>query len=60
MKRDPLTIAPETSTLRAIQIMRQQKIGCLPVVKDDKLVGVLTERDFMDVAAELLEQNLGP
>ena len=58
MKRDPLTISPETTTLRAIQIMRQHKIGCLPVVKDDKLVGVLTERDFMDVAAELLEQNL--
>ena len=58
MKRDPLTISPETSTLRAIQLMRQHKIGCLPVVKDEHLVGVLMERDFMDIAAELLEQNL--
>ena len=58
MKRDPLTISPETSTLRAIQIMRTQKIGCLPVVKDQHLVGVLMERDFMDIASELLEQNL--
>jgi CBS domain-containing protein/gamma-glutamylcysteine synthetase len=58
MKRDPLTVAPETSTLRAIQIMRQNKIGCLPVVQGDRLVGVLTERDFMDIAAELLQQGL--
>jgi CBS domain-containing protein len=58
MKRDPISIGPETSTLRAIQIMRQQKIGCLPVVKDQRLVGVLMERDFMDIASELLTQNL--
>jgi CBS domain-containing protein len=58
MKRDPITVSPETSSLRAIQIMRQHKIGCLPVVKDEHLVGVLMERDFMDIAGELLEQNL--
>jgi CBS domain-containing protein len=27
-------------------------------VKDGKLVGIITERDFMDVSAELLEQKL--
>ena len=58
MKRDPITVSPETSSLRAIQIMRQHKIGCLPVVKEGHLVGVLMERDFMDIAGELLEQNL--
>jgi CBS domain-containing protein len=58
MRRDPITIAPETSTLRAIEIMREKRIGCLPVVKDQHLVGVLMERDFMDIASELLAQNL--
>jgi len=53
-----LTVAPETPTLDAIRLMRDQKIGCLPVVKEGRLVGVLMERDFMDIAAELLEQNL--
>lgn len=53
-----LTVAPETPTLDAIRMMREQRIGCLPVVKEGKLVGVLTERDYLDIAAELLEQNL--
>ena len=58
MKRDPVVISPEDSTLRAIELMREHKIGCLPVVKDDRLIGIITERDLMNVAAELLEQQL--
>jgi CBS domain-containing protein len=58
MTRDPLTVAPETPTLEAIALMRRHRIGCLPVVKDGRLVGIVTERDFMDVAAELMEEKL--
>jgi CBS domain-containing protein len=58
MIRDPVTIAPDASTLEAIDAMRQNGISCLPVVKDDHLVGVLTERDLMNVAGELLEERL--
>lgn len=57
MKKDPLTIEPETLTLEAIEKMRQNRIGCLPVVKEGRLVGIVTERDFMELAAELLEQR---
>ena len=38
--------------------MRKHGIGCLPVVKDDKLVGIVTERDFMGIARQLLESYL--
>ena len=58
MIRDPLTVPPETSTLDAIMLMRREMVDCLPVVKDGRLVGILTERDFIDVAARLLEQKL--
>ena len=58
MTRNPYTIHPEASTLEAIELMRQHRIGCLPVVKGDRLVGMITERDFMNVSAELLEQKL--
>jgi CBS domain-containing protein len=58
MQTRVLTVTPETPTLDAIRLMRDHKIGCLPVVKDGKLVGVLTEGEFLDIAAELLEQNL--
>ena len=35
--------------------MRLHKVGCLPVVDHGKLVGIVTERDFMNVAGQLLE-----
>ena len=38
--------------------MRLHKVGCLPVVENDKLVGIVTERDFMNVAGQLLEAVL--
>jgi CBS domain-containing protein len=57
MVRDPLTILPETLTLDAIALMRREKVDCLPVVHQGRLVGIVTERDFIDVAARLLEQE---
>jgi CBS domain-containing protein len=58
MEPDPLTVTPETPTLEAIELMRSRKVACLPVVQDGRLVGLLTERDFMPIAYELLEERL--
>lgn len=58
MKRNPITVAPETTTLHAIKLMKEKNVGSLPVVKDDRLIGIVTERDFMDIARELLEEKL--
>jgi CBS domain-containing protein len=58
MRTDPVYVAPETSTLDAIALMRKNKVGCLPVVSDDKLVGIITEADLIVVSARLLEQHL--
>ncbi|MGE3164749.1 MAG: CBS domain-containing protein [Planctomycetota bacterium] len=63
MQTNVVTIAPETPTLEAIKLMREKRVACLPVVKDDQLVGIITEADFMDVARRLLEgvlERLGP
>lgn len=59
MTRDPLTVTPDTPTLDAVHLMQERRIGCLPVVQDGKLVGIITERDFLEVAAMLLEERLG-
>ncbi|NNF26997.1 MAG: CBS domain-containing protein [Gemmatimonadetes bacterium] len=59
MERDPLTVAPETPTLKAIDLMRENRVSCLPVVSDDRLVGIVTETDFMPLAYDLLEERLG-
>jgi CBS domain-containing protein len=54
MRADLVTVTPDTSTLDAIRLMRRHKIGCLPVVNEGRLVGLVTEDDFMDVAEKLL------
>lgn len=58
MKTNLLTIEPETPTLEALFLMREKKIGCLPVVKDGKLVGLLTAHDFLTVSTKLFEERL--
>lgn len=59
MNATPLTITPETTTLDAIRLMRENKISCLPIVEGGRqLVGIVTEHDLMRIAAPLLERFL--
>jgi len=58
MEKDPVCVTPETSTLEAIDLMRTKGVSCLPVLKGEKLVGLVTEADFMPIAYELLEKQL--
>ena len=60
MTRDPVTIPPDTPVLEAIRLMREHEVSCLPVVQDDQLVGILSERDFMPLASELLDSSFIP
>jgi CBS domain-containing protein/gamma-glutamylcysteine synthetase len=58
MKTDVTTVGVDTQTIDAIRLMRKFRFGCLPVIQDGHLVGILTEEDFMNVASKLLEQQL--
>jgi CBS domain-containing protein/gamma-glutamyl:cysteine ligase YbdK (ATP-grasp superfamily) len=60
MVADPVTVSPGTSTLDAIALMREKGIGCLPVVEDDQLVGIVTSYDFLEVSARLFHEHLAP
>ena len=55
MDRDVTTVTPETSTIEAIGLMRKASLSALPVIRGDKLVGLVCESDFLVVAARLLE-----
>jgi CBS domain-containing protein len=55
MKTELITVTPETPTLEAIRLMRRYRIGCLPVILDGRLVGIVTEEDFMVIASRLLQ-----
>jgi CBS domain-containing protein len=58
MRPNPLTVSSTTPTLEAIEIMRTNKFGCLPVVDDGRLVGIVTSYDFLDASARLFEKEL--
>jgi CBS domain-containing protein/gamma-glutamylcysteine synthetase len=58
MKTDLITITPTTSALEALRLMREKRIGCLPVLDGEKLVGVLTAHDFLTVSTKLFEERL--
>src|SRR5205085_3447569 len=60
MATDLITITPDTPSLTALHIMRDRNIGCLPVVRNNKLVGVVTAYDFLTVSSKLLEERIGP
>jgi len=40
------TISPQATVFEAIQFLAQKNIGALPVVENDKLVGIFSERDY--------------
>lgn len=44
------------SLRRAAMYLQSHKYGCLPVVSDECLVGIITDSDFIDIAINLLEQ----
>jgi acetoin utilization protein AcuB len=54
MTADPVTVSPDTLLEEAALIMADSKFGGLPVVKDGKLVGIITETDIFIVFLELL------
>lgn len=58
MKTNVITVNADTSTLEALKLLRENNIGCLPVVKDDRLIGIVTAYDFLTVSTKLLEERL--
>ncbi|MGI9309199.1 MAG: CBS domain-containing protein [Gammaproteobacteria bacterium] len=56
MSRDVYSVHPSTNLRKAAMYIRSQRYGCLPVVADDKLVGIITDSDFVNIAVDLLEQ----
>ncbi len=59
MVPEPITISPKATILEALNLMRENGIGCLPVVQEKELVGIITEMDFLRVSARLLERLEG-
>ena len=51
MTTDLITTSPDTLLVEAAQVLIERKIGCLPVVENGRLVGIITEGDFVALVA---------
>lgn len=56
MIRDVVSVDEHAGLRQAALFLEKHKIGCLPVVTDGKLRGIVTDTDFVAVAINLLEQ----
>jgi acetoin utilization protein AcuB len=53
MVTDIVTVQPDTPVEDAAKLLYTHRIGCVPVLEDDRLVGILTETDLLRAFAEL-------
>jgi len=56
MVTEVVTVDEHVGIRQAALFLEKHKIGCLPVVTDGKLRGIITDTDFVGVAINLLEQ----
>ncbi len=57
MRRDLITVTPDTPTREAIELMRKHSIGSLPVVQDGHIVAMLTEQQFVELVSKVLDDS---
>ena len=55
MIKNPRTVSPHDTVEQAMEMMKNNMIGCLPVVYNRRLVGVLTESNFLNVSRSLMK-----
>lgn len=56
MITDIVTIAPEADIIEAIDKMRENQIGCLPVIRKDEIAGLITTMEFLQISTSLLQR----
>ena len=56
MITSPITVTPEESVTEVLDLMMNRQIGCVPVVKGRKLVGVVTQSDFVSITASIIRR----
>lgn len=58
MEKDVLTVNPDTPAAEAARLLTSHKFGCLPVVDHGKLVGIITEGDYVRFAQRFFEWEM--
>lgn len=53
MRKSILAVRPTAHIAQVAKLMRSRKIGCVPVIDNDKLVGIITEHDLLELVERL-------
>ena len=53
-----VTVGPDAIVERAVQLLFEHKIGCLPVLENRKLLGIITETDILDLFVDIVGLNV--
>ncbi|MCB0807148.1 MAG: CBS domain-containing protein, partial [Bacteroidales bacterium] len=56
MIREPIVVKPDDKISVAIDLMDKNQIGCLPVIKNNELVGIVTEAEFFRLSKRLFDR----
>ena len=59
MTHDVLAVGPQAPLAEAARLMRRERIGAVPVVENDRVVGILTRSDLLDALVALTERGPG-
>jgi acetoin utilization protein AcuB len=52
-KNKLITITPDTIIEKAVQLMHDHKIGCLPILEGENFIGIITETDVLGLFVDL-------
>lgn len=56
MIANPFTVTPDDSVSKAIQLIREKRIGCLIVSESERLVGILSYLDLLDLLKKYVDE----
>lgn len=57
MTREVITVHPDTPVQQAVALLHHKKLGCLPVVEENRLVGMITVTDMLEILNRVLSPD---
>ena len=57
MTKKPITCGPDTDLVDVVREFCEHKVGAIPVVEDERLVGIVTQTDMMHAFLQVLERQ---
>lgn len=55
MTKDPTTLTPDQEVAKAADLLYSKRIGCLPIVENGELVGIITTTDMLRLMARMMK-----